>query len=181
MAPSAHRRTGQPLAELALEARALSAAELARDFGPAFLLRQGGATHASGMVLQTMTAHSAGRTEAQAGRGLLDYRVYVVRRAGTTRFGGDYIGLGRADHNDLVIEDPSVSKFHALIVQEGPSFSLSDAGSRNGTFINDQRAPNYREGRPAPLRDGDSVRLGDVRLTFMLSEGVWRLLQRAGT
>jgi len=179
MADYTHHRAGLPLAQFKIEARGLDAAALATRYSSAFLLRQPGTGAGAGMILQTLTAHSAAaRADRPASPGLLEYHVHVLRRAGETRFGGDYIGIGRGENNDLVAEDASVSKFHAVVMQEKAAFLLSDAGSKNGTFLNDKPVPNYREGRSAPLRDGDAVRVGDVRFTFMVAESLWRLLQR---
>ena len=44
--------------------------------------------------------------------------------------------IGRTPENDLVIEDTSLSRRHALIENFEGHFNLSDCGSSNGTFIN---------------------------------------------
>lgn len=43
--------------------------------------------------------------------------------------------IGRSPHNDLVIEDPSVSHHHAQLVLEGPTATLYDLRSLNGTRV----------------------------------------------
>lgn len=62
--------------------------------------------------------------------------------------------IGRIPGNDLVIEDPSLSRRHALIENLDGRLYLSDCGSANGTFING-----------APVGGGDEVHDGD-ELTF---------------
>ncbi|MEN3000331.1 MAG: FHA domain-containing protein [Armatimonadota bacterium] len=65
--------------------------------------------------------------------------------------------VGREAGNDLIIPDPTVSRRHARIVQEGGMPVLYDEGSTNGTFVNEQRIARQ------PLKPGDLVRFGNVR------------------
>jgi len=47
--------------------------------------------------------------------------------------------VGRAPDNDIVLDSPSVSRYHAeLVYNDGPQPMILDAGSSNGTFINGQ-------------------------------------------
>lgn len=79
---------------------------------------------------------------------------------------GTKISIGRSCQNDLAIADLALSKRHAIIEAGGEQFLLFDAGSRNGTFLNDVR---LRE--PATLAHGDEIRMGSCRLYFF-SEAV---------
>src|SRR5262249_39641025 len=45
--------------------------------------------------------------------------------------------VGRSSRNDLVLPDLSLSRVHAEIYREGESFLVKDAGSKNGTLLND--------------------------------------------
>jgi pSer/pThr/pTyr-binding forkhead associated (FHA) protein len=67
--------------------------------------------------------------------------------------------IGRHPDNDLVLTDDYVSGHHAEIRQEVLTFMLADAGSRNGTFVNEVYIND-----PTPLRDGDVVRVGQTNL-----------------
>ena len=71
--------------------------------------------------------------------------------------------LGRADEADIRFDLPGVSRRHARIDVDGEGITLEDLGSRNGTFLRDERIT----GR-ASLTDGDEIRLGPVTLTFRL-------------
>jgi pSer/pThr/pTyr-binding forkhead associated (FHA) protein len=52
----------------------------------------------------------------------------------------DIVTLGRGDRCHLPLRlDPLVSTTHARIVREGHSYYLEDLGSRNGTYIGEQR------------------------------------------
>jgi len=47
------------------------------------------------------------------------------------------INIGKALDNIFVIDDPQVSRYHALLTQEGDGdLLLEDLGSTNGTFVN---------------------------------------------
>ena len=74
------------------------------------------------------------------------------------------VRLGKGPHNDIVIADPSVSSVHALIAFGDNGYTISDLGSRNGTFVNQERVVE-----PRALRSGDLINLGRSRLTFQSS------------
>jgi len=66
--------------------------------------------------------------------------------------------LGRNPNNDLcAAADDSVSGEHACLRYENGGLFLYDQGSRNGTFLNEQRVT----GTPAMVRHGDRIRLGE--------------------
>ncbi len=64
--------------------------------------------------------------------------------------------VGREPGNDLVINEDSVSRFHAVLWAEGDEVSVHDLGSINGTHVNGQRIT-----APHRVRVGDRVRFGD--------------------
>lgn len=71
------------------------------------------------------------------------------------------VNLGRADYNDLVLADPSVSAAHAKLQRREGIWVITDLGSTNGTWVDDQ--PVVGE---APLGPGSAVRFGDVLTMF---------------
>lgn len=75
------------------------------------------------------------------------------------------ITVGRTENNDIFFPDNSVSRFHAWF-QRSPSgeWQVVDAESRNGTFVAGERLPPRGS---AGLKDGDELRFGDVRVTFL--------------
>lgn len=96
----------------------------------------------------------------EAGAWLVDdngrqYSLFV----GDTRIGR------RSQSNDIVLEDPTVSREQALIRDDHNVFKLYDRGSTTGTYVNDKR---IRE--PVILYHGDVIEMGDVRLTFVSSQ-----------
>ena len=71
----------------------------------------------------------------------------------------DGLTIGRsANRAEFVLTDPEVSSLHARIERDGGAPVLIDAGSTNGTFVNDERITSRQ------LQPGDRVRLGGVQL-----------------
>jgi pSer/pThr/pTyr-binding forkhead associated (FHA) protein len=79
--------------------------------------------------------------------------------------GGDFVMIGRAPSNQIVVDHPSVSAHHAALLRTGASYSLKDLNSTNGTWINCDRVTE------AELKDGDTIRFGSVTAIFA---GVYR-------
>lgn len=71
--------------------------------------------------------------------------------------------LGRDPNATVWIEAPGVSRRHAQIRVEGPTATIEDLGSKNGTFLRAARVTS-----PARLADGDQIRLGSVTMTFRI-------------
>jgi pSer/pThr/pTyr-binding forkhead associated (FHA) protein len=72
------------------------------------------------------------------------------------------IEIGKAPHNKLVVNDPTVSSTHAIVVVRDGGYTIVDLGSSNGTFINGNR----QGGDAYTLQHGDKIQLGNVMLTF---------------
>ena len=70
--------------------------------------------------------------------------------------------LGRGLQADVVLEDATVSRRHALIVLRDGAVTLHDDNSLNGTWRNDERVD---EG--VVLEDGDVIRLGTATLRYV--------------
>jgi pSer/pThr/pTyr-binding forkhead associated (FHA) protein len=68
--------------------------------------------------------------------------------------------VGRGFSADLRLEDQSVSRRHAVIVDDGEGARILDDRSANGTFVNGLRVSE------AQLRDRDAIRLGRVALIY---------------
>lgn len=64
--------------------------------------------------------------------------------------------VGRDLSNDIVINDPEISRRHARLFQQGNGYVLEDLGSTNGSFVNGQRLVG-----PNILRPGDSITFGE--------------------
>lgn len=69
--------------------------------------------------------------------------------------------IGRGVSATITLDDPTVSRRHALLVQRDGEVLLCDDRSTNGTWLNGERI------REAPLAHGDVIQLGAVRLQFL--------------
>jgi FHA domain-containing protein len=63
-------------------------------------------------------------------------------------------------------EEGGVSRAHARIYYDGSQFSIEDQNSTNSTFVNRQKLSAKT---PAPIKDGDEIRLGKVAMRFQAS------------
>lgn len=83
---------------------------------------------------------------------------------------GRHLSIGRTGGNDLLIDDNSVSKYHAsLSVTQDRELSVADTGSTNGTFINGQRI-SY--GKACMFKPSDILKIGNVEMSFDLLDNV---------
>ena len=74
--------------------------------------------------------------------------------------------VGRDLNNDIVINDPEISRRHARLYVQGNGYVLEDLGSTNGTFVNGQRLLG-----PHVLRPGDTITFGErLNLVFESSD-----------
>jgi putative peptidoglycan lipid II flippase len=69
--------------------------------------------------------------------------------------------IGRDPDADVFLEDLSVSREHAVIIDTVDGFYIDDLDSRNGTFVNRRRIAAHL------LQDGDEIRVGSFTLVFM--------------
>jgi len=72
--------------------------------------------------------------------------------------------IGRALENHLVIQDPTISRFHAEIQYKDGRYYLFDNQSTGGSWVNDQPAGKV------VLQSGDSIILSGIVLVFVEQE-----------
>ncbi len=73
--------------------------------------------------------------------------------------------IGRAESADLVLDNPLVSRAHAVFEAIGDAFTIRDLQSHNGTYVNGQRQEN------CALSAGDEIRIGDYQIRYLSSGG----------
>ena len=69
------------------------------------------------------------------------------------------VTIGRGNANDLVLNDASVSRFHAVVKLDGSTVLIADRGSTNGVILNGERISQESE-----LKNGDVAVLGSYQL-----------------
>ncbi len=84
--------------------------------------------------------------------------------------------IGRADYNDLVIPDESVSTSHAKLQRREGIWVLVDLDSTNGTFVDGERVQGE-----TPLSPGVTVRFGDISLVFEPTDDAAGIAKGGGT
>lgn len=72
-------------------------------------------------------------------------------------------GIGRDRSNQLIIADPKVSRFHAIVSFDNEEAFIKDTDSSNATFINDKEIP---KGRNIKLKNGDKIKVGNTVIRF---------------
>jgi pSer/pThr/pTyr-binding forkhead associated (FHA) protein len=72
----------------------------------------------------------------------------------------DAVDAGRHPDSEIFLDDVTVSRRHAEFRREGDRFTVADAGSLNGTYVNRDRIDKVQ------LNDGDEVQIGKYRLVF---------------
>ena len=88
--------------------------------------------------------------------------IYGAHLGKQYHLGPERMLIGRLDQSDILIDDSSVSREHAIIERKDGRFILEDLKSTNGTFINgefvDVRVLNH----------GDKIRIGNTVLQFIV-------------
>jgi hypothetical protein len=106
-----------------------------------------------------------------------DMLVFPVRTTGRSPY-PRIITVGRTKNNDIVLADVAISKFHAFFKEEEGQYFLQDAGSRNGTFVNDGEVPDKKHGKPLCVEPGALVRFGAVELKFIRGGDLYDLASK---
>ena len=72
--------------------------------------------------------------------------------------------IGRSRGCDILLEQDSTSRRHAVIRFSAGSYQVQDMGSTNGTCVNDESVSDCR------LNDGDELRLGRTVMRFIAGD-----------
>ncbi|MBT1177963.1 FHA domain-containing protein [Bifidobacterium callimiconis] len=78
----------------------------------------------------------------------------------------DTVNVGRDPRADILLDDSTVSRAHAVFHRVNGQFTVQDAGSLNGTYVNRQRVDE------AVLHNGDEIMIGKFRLVFFTKSAV---------
>lgn len=108
--------------------------------------------------VETIAKLSAGTALLISTRGALSGSRYLLDE--------DRVSVGRDPQADILLDDSTVSRAHAVFLRVGGEFVVSDAGSLNGVYVNRRRVER------ATLRNGDEIMIGKFRLVFFSRSAV---------
>lgn len=108
--------------------------------------------------LDTIAKLSAGSALLISTRGAVSGSRYLLDE--------DEVRVGRDPHADILLDDSTVSRAHAVFKRRGSTFIVIDTGSLNGTYVNRRRVDQ------AELKNGDEIMIGKFRLVFFTKSAV---------
>jgi pSer/pThr/pTyr-binding forkhead associated (FHA) protein len=73
----------------------------------------------------------------------------------------DQVMAGRQPDNEIFLDDVTVSRHHAIFTRVADRYTVADAASLNGTYVN-----RALIGGSVALRNGDEVQIGKFRLVY---------------
>ena len=105
---------------------------------------------------------SIGRPKRGARRCVIVVGDATEERAVFALAGRQQVTVGREDDNDLALQSPTVSSYHAIFRHDRTGWSIADRGSTNGTQVNGDYVGDYRE-----LYSGSTITFGNVQAVFL--------------
>ena len=101
------------------------------------------------------------RNSLPSGSGLL---IVISGPTTGTRFAvaDDLVTIGRDPESDIRLDDPTISRRHAVIHRYGSEFTVRDVGSRNGTFLHQKEVVEE-----SPLPSNEELQVGVFRMLFV--------------
>ncbi|MDF1811119.1 MAG: FHA domain-containing protein [Verrucomicrobiales bacterium] len=95
----------------------------------------------------------------------------IISKSSTTHFplhsGGNW-KIGRHPDNDIAIDDPKASRYHALLTGEKGAYYIEDLGTGNGTLISGVSVPPDTR---VEFKVGDVIGIGEVQIRLSDSTG----------
>jgi len=91
----------------------------------------------------------------------------LVIRSGGGRAGESFpieeerMSIGRTPDAAVFLDDVTVSRNHALLVERQDGHYVDDLGSLNGTYVNRRRIESHR------LEEGDEIQIGKYKLSYL--------------
>jgi hypothetical protein len=115
-----------------------------QTFDPGELEEAGATLEAAGMEGPALVVRSGGGWGGES---------FLLQNERTT--------IGRSPDCEIFLDDVTVSRKHAVLVDEDGRFHIEDQGSLNGTFVNRRRIERI------DLENGDELQIGKYRMTFL--------------
>jgi pSer/pThr/pTyr-binding forkhead associated (FHA) protein len=95
-------------------------------------------------------------------------RLIVLQKNGSAKqvnvMGTPFV-IGRADTSDLVLDNPLVSRSHAVFEAVGQDMTIRDLQSHNGTYVNGERKEAFA------LSNGDEIKIGSYHIRYLADGG----------
>lgn len=87
------------------------------------------------------------------------------------------VTIGRVESNDIIIDDNSVSRFHAWFQFDEKThvWTLTDAESKNGTWVDGRKVEARQH---VPMADGTLIKLGQARFRFLLPDSALAFIRQ---
>lgn len=119
---------------------------------------------AEGPSAQTMVLARPGHEVAPPDSAVRAFLLVRTDGAEQVRFdlGGPLISIGRASDNDVIVDDPEVSRHHCQLKLQHGAYGFADLGSRNGSWVNGQQVSEVA------LGPGDSIQIGSTEILFQV-------------
>jgi pSer/pThr/pTyr-binding forkhead associated (FHA) protein len=120
--------------------------------------------------VETTQTYTPDEGEVESGEALEEAGIKgpaLVVRSGGGRVGetfpleGERTLIGRSPDCEIFLDDVTVSRKHAVVMQREETYLIEDLGSINGTFLNKRRIES------GELTDDDELQIGKYRLTFL--------------
>ena len=168
--------TGMTVEQFAVVCFDSDATTLRADFGEAFLLQRDSFSADQRMSWAAFSTLIVSGKEARnfTGPPKGSFKVFGIPREGSQGF-SKWVTIGRQRSNCILINHESVSKLHAFFIWKEDKFTLFDAGSKNGTWLNDEPVGCYGKKAGSVVTSGDLVRFGGTDFMFLSPEEIFRL------
>lgn len=149
----------------------LDPAALAARLGRAVFIEVPGIGVRRARPLEATAAHRVSRgrpTQGEIAPEAVSMRIVPILK----RASSPVVTVGRAASNDIMIDDVTLSKLNSFLRESQAGYSIEDAGSRNGTFVDDEPVPVRSRGSAVLLPRQAIVRFGSVVLVFLHSDAL---------
>lgn len=164
---------GIPLSDLKHMAQGMNEATFKKQIGPIVLLKRPdrGVLDAGGSQRTTRMLPAVARLSPEVVRSQINsFTVIMLPNVRDE----DVLRVGRGADNDVVLEDPSASKYHAEFVWTGKECKVKDLGARNQVFVDGIPVKGDRA-----LKDGDVIAMGAEDFVFFEVQKLFWLLTGA--
>jgi hypothetical protein len=154
--------------------------EFRQKFPRGFLIERCGAIFDKEVIFQFSTQQFTDKdlnmclTNEKNDTHILESRAIEIRkRKGNEEY---IVTVGRSSSNDIVLYNKNVSKSHAFLYfpPDEKTAHIADVGSRNSTFVNDQKISPYEI---YPLTENDEISFGpQTKVVYLSAAGFYRLI-----